>query len=247
MNTRTITAFLVLGMAAALFFTYAHPSHRLLAPVIGSPVAAQTPASSHIFVKYLPNPDTGNENPWHRYEITLPVTSPPLDMHTVFLVDGKGEETVSQSTTPWSQPLPFRYRLDSSDDSRVKDILEAQGFAVKKNLVTYAFAAGAYGTISYNTTLRFHTEPGGQQEGSVPSDAMPAAIGEKIVLENRILSDRGFKGDFDKVFSLSQQLDPKFAPKTPPGMVHHLVVYLMFQPHKGSLAKYSNSRTYVVR
>lgn len=243
MNTRTITVFLVLGMAAALFFTYAHPSHRMIAPVIGTPAAAQTPGADLVVVKSVPNTVTTADDLWRHYEITVPQTNPPLDMHVAFLVDGKGEETVFEQPQAWPQRMPFQYRLDNDDDSRVKAILEAQGLPVKKNLVTYHFAAGTHGyvgfdrTIGFHKTIRFQHEPGGNGESAGDSGDMNNAIGQKVVLYSSIVSDTTFKGNFEKGLTFGQWTQPGYAPKFPPGLVHHLSVYVMFQPHQGPPVK----------
>ncbi len=224
---RRIAAFTAVGAMAA-FFVGIQP--RLW--VIGEGAAAQPPAPLLITVTSRPNTNI-NDDPWHRFQLSVPPTSPPLDMHVAFLIDGKGEETVIQEPRALSEPLPFKYRLDTDDDSRVKGILEAQGFPVKKNLVTYRFGAGTFNTVEYNQTIRFRHRPGGQQLAMGHNDIMQAAVGKKIILENRLLCDEDFKGDLDKVTTLDQQLRPGFAPKTALGMVHHLAVYLMFTPHQG--------------
>jgi hypothetical protein len=233
MNTRTITAFLVLGMAAALFFTYFRPSHRSLASVIGSPAAAQAPDANVISVKSVPNMST-TDDLWQHFEVTVPPTNPPLDMHITFLVDGHGEETVDMSPTARSQPLPFKYRMDHDDDSRVKDILEAQGLPVKKNLVTYTCAFEAGNGISFSKTIRFRHEMGGPQEELGSNETVSASVGQKIILQNDVVADQGFTGDLSKIMTTEQQLQPEYAPKTLPGMVHHLVVYVLFTPHRGA-------------
>lgn len=242
MNTRVITAFLVLGMAAALFFTYVRPSHRLLAPVIGSPAAAQTSSLAIVQVKSLPNSGQNDGDLWHHYEITVPVTGPPLDMHIAFLVDGKTEDTVFRNPR-WPQPVPFKYRLDHDDDSRVKDILKAQGLPVKQDLVTYKFATEAGNEISFSQTIQFKGGLGGPQEWLAHNDTLGAAVGEKIILEDTITAGRDFKEDFGKIRDSDLRMLPEYAPKTPPGMVHHLVVYMLFKPHAGAAGTVHQTNT----
>ena len=243
MNMRRITVFLVLGMAAALFMARSHAPHTPIAPLAILPAAAQTPNIQSIRVEQVPSTG-GTDDPWHRFEITLPKTNTPLDMHTAFLVDGKGEEIVFEQPQAWSQPIPFKFRLDSDDDSRVKTILAAQGLPIKKNLVTYKFAAGtdyvmgASGSLGFDKTIRFQHEPGGNGEstGGGP-DNRDNAIGQKIVLYSSIISDNSFKGDFETGMTYDQWTQPAYAPKFPAGMVHHLSVYVMFTPHQGPPVK----------
>ena len=235
MNTRSVTIFLVLGMAAALLLTRLHSPRRLPLPVIGSPAVAQTPSPQSILVQQTPG--TGIDDPWRRYQITVPTASPPLDMHVAFLVDGKGTEVVLEQPQPWPQPIPFQYRLDSDDDSRVKAILEAQGLPVKKNLVTYHFAAGANGWTGFDKTIQFQHEPGGNGETSDGGGNLENPIGKKIVLYSSIISDKSFKGSFEQGLTYDQWTQPGYAPKFPPGLVHHLSVYVMFQPHQGPPVK----------
>ena len=244
MNTRYITIFLVLGMAAALFLTHSHLSRPSPIPFAGSPAAAQTPNTQFILVQPAPNTSINEDDPWHRFEITLPKTSTPLDMHVAFLVDGKGEETVFEQPQAWPQPMPFQYRLDNNDDSRVKVILAAQSLPVKKNLVTYHFAAGTNGWVGFDKTIRFQHEPGvnGESTGDGP-DNRDNAIGQKIVFYSSIVSDRDFKGNFEKGLTFDQWTKPEYAPHFPPGMVHHLSVYVMFQPHQGPPVKGNISMT----
>ena len=234
MNTRVITAFLVLGMVAALFFTHVRPSHRLLAPVISSLAAAQTPSLATVQIKSIPNTSDNENASWQHFEISIPKTNPPLDMHTAFLVDGHGEEIVDEQPQAWPQPVSFKYRLDSDDDTRVKDILEAQGLPIKKNLVTYKFAAGTNGYTGFNKTIRFQHGLGGNGESTSGPDNRDYTIGKEIVLDNRIISDSAFKGNFEKGLTYDQWTQPEYAPKTLPGLVHHLSVYVMFTPHQGS-------------
>lgn len=134
-----------------------------------------------------------------------------------------------------SQPLPFKYRMDHDDDSRVKGILKAQGLPVKKNLVTYTCAFEAGNGISFNKTIRFRRETGGPQEALGNNETVSGTVGQKIILQNDVVADRSFTGALDRVMTLEQQMQPEYAPKTPPGMVHHLVVYIQFKPHHGAI------------
>lgn len=241
MNQRYIAGFLVLGAGAALLFARKHSPGPSFAPMAISPAAAQTPNVQSIRVEQSPSTG-GTDDPWHRFEITLPKTSTPLDMHVAFLVDGKGEEVVSEQPQAWSQPLPFKFRLDSDDDSRVKTILEAQGLPVKKNLVTYHFAAGTQGWVGFDKTIRFQHEPGGTGESTgYEAGNTNNAIGQKIILYSSIISDSSFKGNFEKGLTYDQWIQPGYAPKFPAGMVHHLSVYVMFQPHQGPPVKGNKS------
>jgi len=239
MNPRPIAVVSALGVGAALFFAGVHRHGGTLVPAVGLPAAAQTPSPATVQVKSLPNTERDDEDLWHHYEITVPSTNPPLDMHVAFLVDGKGEETVAMRPDTWPQPQPFKYRLNHDDDSRVKDILEAQGLPVKENLITYTCAFEAGNGISFNKTIRFRHEMGGPQMGGPQewlgnNETVSAPAGQKIILQNDVVSDRSFKGGLDKIITPEQQMEPKYAPKTPPGMVHHLVVYVMFTPHHGA-------------
>ena len=236
MNTRYITTiFLVLGMVVALFLTHSHLSRPSPIPFVGSPAAAQTPNMQSIRVEQSPSTG-GTDDLWHRFEITLPKTSTPLDMHVAFLVDGHGEETVDMSPTARSQPLPFKYRLDYDDDNRVKAILEAQGLPVKKNLVTYtcAFESDS-GGLTFSKTVRFRHAMGGQQEQFGNNATISGPVGQKIILQNEFIADEDFSGSFDKIMTAEQQSQPEYASKTPPGLVHHLVVYIQFKPHHGAV------------
>ena len=240
MNTRFVTVFLVLGMAAALFLTHLHSPRRLTMPAVGSSVAAQPPNPQSVVVQEAAS--TSNiDDPWHRYQITLPVSSVPLDLHMAFLVDGKGTEVVLEQPKAWPQPMPFQYRLDSDDDSRVKVILAAQGLPVKKNLVTYRFAAGTNGWVGFDKTIRFQHGLGGNGESSVGPSSQSSTIGQKIVLYSSVISDTSFKGPFEQDLTYDQRTQPGYAPKTPPGMVHHLSVYILFQPHQGPPVKVTTS------
>jgi len=233
MDKGRIAVFLALGVGIMLFLARTHAPGYSFAPV-GVPAAAQTPAPALIQIKSVPSIGDSDLDPWHHFEITVPPSNPPLDMHVAFLVDGKGEETIDEEPSAWPQPIPFKYRLDSDDDSRVKDILETQGLPVKKNLVTYKFAAGSdNGWTGFNKTIRFQHEPGGNGETTGTSSFMSAAIGKKIVLDSRIISDSTFRGNFEKGSTFSQWTNPEYAPKTPQGLVHHLSVYVMFTPHQG--------------
>ena len=242
MNTRHITVFLVVGMAAALFLTHTRPPHPLLTPLVGSPVAAaQTPGTQFIVVQKAPH--IGDDDLWNRYQITVPQTNPPLDMHTVLLIDGKGINVSEQKPDAWAQSATFKYRLDTDDDDRVKNILVAQGLPVKKNLVTYRFTvAGSFGSISTNRTIRFQHGGPGEQTSLSGGESVTGAIGQKIVLENSMLADSDFSGSLDRLFTLEQQEQPEFAPETPRGLVHHVVVYVVFQPHVGPPVK--ENKTY---
>lgn len=248
MDNRRIAVAIALASGVALFLVRIFPHGHSLLPTIGNQAAAQTTDSAAILVKSLPHTSEYEEDPWedpwHRYEITVPPTNPPLDMHVAFLVDGRGQDNVTMEPHSWNQPLPFRYRLDSIDDRHVKDILEAHGLPVKKNLVTYRFASGSYGWVGFNKTIRFQHGPGDTLESSSSTNIdgnLTAIVGQKLLLENRMLLDENFKGDPDKVGTFVQQLQPEFAPRTPPGMVHHLVVYLMFTPHQGPPVKVSQT------
>jgi hypothetical protein len=242
MNIRYITIFLVLGMTAAIFLTHSHLSRISPLPIVGTPVAAQTPDPTLIQVKSVPATGDSDLDPWHHFEITVPQTNPPLDMHMAFLVDGKGTEVIDEQPQAWSQPIPFKYRLDSDDDSRVKTILEAQGLPIKKNLVTYHFAAGTEGGVSFDRTIRFQHEPGGNGEstGEGPNNR-DNAIGQKIVFYSSIISDSSFRGNFEKGLTYDQWTRPGYAPKFPAGLVHHLSVYVMFTPHQGPPVKGNES------
>jgi len=239
MNPRRIVIIIViiaaLGVGAALFSAGVHHlgGGHSASPTIGIPAAAQTPAPTAIEIKSMPSIVGNDDDPWHRFEITVPPSNPPLDMHVAFLVDGKGEEVIDEEPHAWPQPILFKYRLDSDDDSRVKDILEAQGLPVKKNLVTYKFAAGTNGQAGFNKTIRFQHGPGGNGESTSGPDNRDYAIGKKIVLDSRIISDSTFRGNFEKGLTYDQWTQPGYAPKTPPGLVHHLSVYVMFTPHQG--------------
>ena len=242
MNTRAVSIFLVVGMAAALLTHYLRsPRHLLPLPVTGTPVAAQTPLVQSVVVQGIPNTEKSADDSWHRFEITLPKTNAPLDMHVAFLVDGKGEEIVFEQPQAWPQRIPFQYRLDNDDDSRVKAILEAQGLPVKKNLVTYHFAAGTNGYVGFDKTIQFRREPGGNGESSGGAGDNNGAIGQKIVLYSSIVTDTGFKGDFQEGLTFDQRTQPGYTPRFPPGLVHHLSVYVMFQSHQGPPVKGSTS------
>jgi hypothetical protein len=233
MNIRYITIFLVLGMTAALFLTHSHLLRLSPLPIAGSPAAAQTPAPTTIQIEALPKTGDNAFDPWQHFAITVPLTNPPLDMHTVFLVDGKGTEIVDEEPHAWSQPILFKYRLDSDDDSRVKAILAAQGLPVKENLITYHFAAGTNGWSAFDKTIRFLHGPGGNGESTGGPIEMSAKVGGKIILYSALISDKQFKGSLGG----SAWMKPEYAPKTPPGMVHHLCVYILFQLHQGPPVK----------
>ncbi len=235
MNPRPVAVVCALGVGAALFFAGAHRHGGTLVPAVGLPAAAQTPTLAAIQVKAMLSIGESDQDLWHHYEITVPSTNPPLDMHVAFLVDGEGEETIAMRPDAWPQSQPFKYRLDHDDDSRVKAILEAQGLPVKKNLVTYtcAFESDS-GGLSFNKTVRFRHEMGGPQEALGNNETVSASVGQKIILQNDVVADQSFTGDLDKIITPEQQMEPEYAPKTLPGMVHHLVVYVLFTPHRGA-------------
>lgn len=237
MNTRSVTGFLVLGMAAALFLTHAHSPRHLPMPVAGSPVTAQTSAPQSILIQQTPSVGSSNDDSWHRYQITVAQSRVPLDLHMVFLVDGKGTEIVLEQPQAWPQPMPFQYRLDSDDDRRVKTILEAQGLPVKENLITYHFAAGTNGWVGFDKTIRFQHGLGGNGISSVGPSSQSSTIGQKVVLFSSEICDTSFKGPFEQGQTYDPLTQPEYAPKTPPGMVHHLSVYILFQPHQGPPVK----------
>ena len=241
MNTRSVTGFLVLGMAAALILTHARSPRHLPVPMVGSPVTAQTSSLQSILIQQAPNVGSNNDDPWRRFQITVPAANPPLDMHVAFLVDGKGTEVVLEQPRAWPQTIPFQYRLDSDDDSRVKAILEAQGLPVKKNFITYHFAAGTNGWSGFDKTIQFQHEPGGNGEFSEGPPSLTCKIGQKSVLYSSIVSDKDFKGNFGQGLTYDQWTEPSYAPKTAPGMVHHLSVYILFQPHQGPPVKGTTS------
>ena len=217
MNKRSIAVFLVLAAGAVLLFARTHAPGHSLAPIAISPAAAQTPNTQAILIEQAPSTG-GTDDPWHRFEITLPKTNTPLDMHVAFLVDGKGEEIIFEQPQAWSQPMPFQYRLDSDDDSRVKTILSAQGLPVKKNLVTYHFAAGTNGWIGFDKTIRFQHEPGGNGESTGDGPALQDnAIGQKIVLYSSIISDSSFQGNFEKDLTYANGLSRNMRPSFPRG------------------------------
>lgn len=232
------------GAAAVLWLVSFHASGSspLPVPVVGSRAAAQDPAVTGIIVTTMPSIGD-NADLWQRFEITVPANNPPLDMHTVFLVDGKGTKTISEQPKEWPQPIPFKYCLSLDDDFRVKAILRAQGLPIKENLVTYHFVAEAYGSIGYYRTIHFRHGFSGPEESIGPNEVIHAQVGQKIVLENRLITDSAYKGDLDKNFSFNQWTQPEFAPITSPGMVHHLVVYLLFTPHHGPAVKGHRSIT----
>lgn len=226
------------GAAAALWIVGCRASgpSPLPVPIVGSRAAAQTPQVTGIVVKTMPSAgDT--DDPWHRFEFTVPPSNPPLDMHVAFLVDGKGAETITEQPQAWSHPIQFKYRLNSEDDSRVKAILQAQGLPVKENLITYHFAAGASGWTGYDRTIHFRHGLDAAAESTGMNESMPAQVGQKIVLESSLITDSAYKCDLNKDFIFNRWTQPKFAPKTPPGMVHHLAVYLQFTPHHGPPVK----------
>ncbi len=249
MNRLRIGVSATIGGGAALLFVGVHTRGPSLLPVVGDRAAAQTPSKTTIIVKPLPHTKEYEEDPWHRFEITVPPTIPPLDMHVAFLVDGKGQDNVTMEPHSWDQPLPFKYRLDSDGDGRVKDILEAQGFPVKRNLVTYRFASGSYGWVGFSKTIRFQHSPGGALESSsgTSSDGkVTAMVGQKIFLENRLLSDTDFQGNLSSLRTPEEYDQPEYAPKTAPGLVHHLSVYLMFMPHQGPPVKVSRTYSHAI-
>lgn len=227
------------GAAAVLGMVSFRPSgpSRSFAPVVGNRVAAQAPAITDITVKPLPD-TSGSDDPWHRFEVTVPPSTPPLDMHIAFLIDGKGTETITEQPQAWPQPMQFKYRLNSDDDSRVKAILQAQGLPVKENLITYHFAAGISdgSGVGYDRTIHFWHGLGGPAQNTFP-DITHTQVGQKIVLHNSLITDSAYKSDLDKDFISNRWTQPEFAPKTPPGMVHHLAVYLLFTPHHGPPVK----------
>ncbi len=238
MVPRNVALIAATGAAAVLGMVSFHASgsSHLPVPVVGSRAAAQAPAITEVTVKPLLN-TTGSDDPWSRFEVTVPPSTPSPDMHVAFLVDGKGTETITEQPEAWPQSMPFKYRLDRDDDSRVKVILQAQGLPVKKNLITYHFAAGTLGWIGDDRTIHFRHGLGGPTEGTGLYEITHAQVGQKIVLQNILITDSTYKGNMFKDFIFNQWTQPKFAPKTPPGMVHHLVVYLLFTPHHGPLVK----------
>lgn len=249
MNSRYITLFLAAGMAVAFFLTQSH-SHRSPLPLAVSSAAAQTPSVQTpspqlIAVKKISR--IGEDDLWNQYQIMVPKTVPPLDMHTVLLIDGKGIDVSEQKPDAWMQPVPFKYRLDTDDDDRVKDILIAQSLPVKKNLVTYRFAvAGDFGSSSITQTLQFQHGGPGEQTSLRGNETMTGAVGQKIVLENEMLADSAYRGSLDTLFTLDQQNQPEFVPKTPRGLIHHFVVYVLFQPHSGPPVKENKTYTKLV-
>ena len=230
MNTRVITAFLVLGMVAALFFTYVRPSHRLLAPVVGRPAAAQIPDANLVAVKSVPNMSTIDDL-WQHFEVTVPPTNPPLDMHLAFLVDGKGIDYITKESMPWQQKIPLKFRVDQDDDQRIKAILQAQSLPVNSRLVTYHFSYRSSGGADSDETLKFLHSSGGSGGIEQPAQAN-ARVGDRIALyQSAVYDDSAFHSPLYR--PLANWHPEGYAKNFPPGFVHRLSVYLQFQPHKG--------------
>ncbi len=226
MDTQRFAISLAVG---ALMFVGAHPRGHSLLPAIEERAAAQTPEAAHIQIEALPNAD--GEGLWHRFKITVPPTNPPLDMDVAFLVDGKGSEMVIEEPHAWPQALPFKYRLDSNNSGR-NDISDLQGPKHPTVLITYSAVVGDYGTVSDSKTIRFQHGSNGPRDIYNYVAGAGAAIGTKTILDDRMLSDKYFTGSFGGPF---RQLG--FVPKTPPGTLHHVVVYIQFLPHQGPAAQ----------
>lgn len=225
MDTRRFAISLVVGAASALAFVGVHPRGHSHLPVLGERAAAQTLETASIGIRSLP--DTGSSDPWHRFELTIPPSTPPLDMHVAFLVDGKGSEAIFEESHAWPQTLPFKYRL-SSDDSGMNDISDLQGPKHKKVLITYSADVGDYGTVSDSETIRFRHGSNGPRSIYNYVAGAGVAIGARTVLDDRMLSDKYFTGSFGGPFRRLGSV-----PKTPPGTLHNVVVYVQFLPHQG--------------
>ncbi len=184
-----------------------------------------------IHLKPLPDLDNGYDHDWRHFAVTVPPTSPPLDMHVVWLIDGKGADMRYEQPKPWDQPIPLKFRLDRDDDSRVKTILKAQGLPVKEQVVTYRFGVGTVGgSTEINQILKFAHGIG--LGGSVITTIYsPAAVGDKMMLSDEVIRDSKFAGDSRDFQDHWQQLG--YLAKFAPGQVHSMTVYVQFRPHKG--------------
>ena len=233
MNKRQFAALAALALGAVLLFVGIHQRGHSLLPTVGTPATAQAPDDTDIVAKAVPSAP-GVVEDWHRYEFTVPPTSPPLDMHVVFFIDGKGDDTCYETNTAWKNPVTLRYQLSDDDDTRVKTILKAQGFPVNDQLVTYHyFEDTSSGGEGFDQTLKFSHGPGGDGESTTyltPGGPINKAIaGQKIMLSDAIISDSNFH-QANKFLNGTGRIS-----RFPINQVHRMTLYVQFQQHKGTL------------
>jgi hypothetical protein len=222
-------AAVVLAVAATGLLLVSPIRRHGFLPAIGQSASAQAAPDALIHLKSLPEKDQ-SEHGWRHFEITLPPTSPPLDMHVVWLIDGKGTDLRYEEPKAWSQPIPLKFRLDSDDDFRVKAILKAQGLPVKEQIVTYRFSIDALDTLSFYESLKFaHDSGAGSWSGY--NDSQAAKIGDKIILSDEALADSKFVGNSRDWQDHWQE--PGYVAKFPPGQLHRMTIYVQFRPHTG--------------
>ncbi len=226
MNTRDIAVVSACAAGAGLLLFSQAGRHRTLPRLtVGTPAEAQAPADALVHVQEVPDMDATPEHLWHRYQITVPPQSPPLEMHLTFFLDRKGYDFIYQRRDAWPQTIPLAYRLDKDEDARVKTILEAQGLPIRKRAVTYHIeAATDSGTIAIDQTLTFRHGPAGAVEEIGPSSA-PAAVGREVLLEDELLSEADVPGD-----PPDWQRAGYFAGHP---LQHRLTVSVTFKPYHG--------------
>jgi len=173
------------------------------------------------------------------------ITLPPSIAKTVtdqywLVVDGKVEGFGGQYYNPeFITKMPLHYRGQVSDDldGQVKDILKAQGFSVKPNVITYHIAAGLDflppdGTphpldVSISQTLHFRHGSIGLVFTDFPRPAT-YRVGDKITLIDAVMPDSSI--------TMQQALGPnndissgKFAP-LPNDLLHRITIQVQFVP-----------------
>lgn len=229
MNLRPLAVAVAIGAAACFLFIGLHGRGRRPVPALNYPAAAQA-AESVIQLKALPR-TLASDDGWNHFEITVPPSDPPLDMHVAFLVDGKGTDYITAQSPPWTQPALLKLRLDNDDDKRVKTILKAQGLPVNERLVTYHFAYQSSGGAAVDKTLKFlHSSagPGGIEAAGQAS----ARVGDKIMLYQAVVYDDS--AIHSPLYRPSEDWhSDALAAKYPPGFLHRLTIYLQFQRHQG--------------
>lgn len=197
--------------------------------IIGTLVAAQAPTDALVHVREVADADLTSEHNWHRYQITVPVTSPPLDMHVLFFLDNKGEDIVYQRPDAWPQATPLAYRLDADDDSLVKTVFKDQGLPINQRVVTYHIESVAdFYSISSHQVLKFRHGSVGATEMTGSSN-LPAPVGKEVVLEDELLSEdtyHGPPGDWQQAGYVASH-----------PLRHRLTVSVVFRPHHGPAAK----------
>lgn len=176
-----------------------------------------------IVVQQVNDPDHPG---WMSWDVVIPSSLCPLRCDADVYVDGVNRR--GGSVTPLmvrNKPQRVRVRISDDDDTRVKDILKAQGLPIKPHVYGYAVDVDMFGVGTHRSQpWRFKTGRGGMQASTGGQGTY--TVGQNIMLCDLTYFDQSIRGYPDQIYDN----DPSWAPHFAPDTAHRLTVKLRFVP-----------------